>query len=248
MKIELQNIHKTYPGRAAAVLDDLTLTLESGRTTVLIGPSGCGKSTLIRLINGLVWPDRGGVQVDGVSVTPRNVNGLRRAMGYVVQDGGLFPHLTGYGNLALLPRAIGWTRQQIDTRIAELRELVHLRAETLSLRPRQLSGGQQQRLGLMRALMTDPAVLLFDEPLAALDPLIRRDLQNDLRAIFQRLRKTVLLVTHDLGEAGFFADHIVLMGRGRIVQQGSLADLVHRPADEFVTRFVNAQRSPLENL
>jgi len=203
---------------------------------------------LIRTVNGLVWPDAGVVKVRGTVLDRGNAHGIRRAMGYVIQDGGLFPHLTARGNLELLPRALGWPKERITARIEELRELTHLSAAALDRFPRELSGGQQQRVGLMRALMIDPEILLMDEPLAALDPLVRRDLQNDLREIFQRLKKTVLLVTHDLGEAGFFADTIVLMGQGRPLQQGSLADLVHRPADPFVTKFVNAQRSPLEAL
>ena len=167
-------------------------------------------------------------------------------MGYVIQDGGLFPHLTARGNAALVARFLGWDAERIDGRLDELVELTHFPADGLDRYPAQLSGGQRQRVSLMRALMLDPDVLLMDEPLGALDPMIRRDLQGELRAIFRSLGKTVVMVTHDLGEAGYFGDTIVLIREGRIVQRGSFRDLLTAPADAFVTEFVNAQRSPLD--
>ena len=169
---------------------------------------------------------------------------VRLRTGYVIQDGGLFPHLTARGNVTLLARHLGWDRPRIEARVAELAELTRFPADGLDRHPRQLSGGQRQRVGLMRALMLDPAALLLDEPLGALDPLVRADLQTELRDIFRSLGKTVVLVTHDLGEATFFADRVVLLRDGRVVQEGSPADLWHRPADPFVTRFVQAQRGP----
>jgi osmoprotectant transport system ATP-binding protein len=169
-------------------------------------------------------------------------------MGYVVQDGGLFPHLTARGNACVMAKYLSWQPARIDKRLDELVELTRFPRDSLDRYPFQLSGGQRQRVSLMRALMLDPDLLLLDEPLGALDPIIRSELQTDLREIFQRLHKTVVLVTHDLGEAGYLGDWLVLLRDGRIVQQGTLTDLVQTPVEPFVTRFVNAQRSPLETL
>jgi osmoprotectant transport system ATP-binding protein len=169
-------------------------------------------------------------------------------MGYVVQDGGLFPHLTASGNVALMARWLGWDRDRIAARLAELVGLTDFPADGLSRYPAELSGGQRQRVGLMRALMLDPDVLLLDEPLGALDPMIRYELQTDLRDIFRTLGKTVVMVTHDIGEAGYFGDSVVLLRDGAVVQQGSLRDLLDRPADPFVERFITAQRSLLDTL
>lgn len=240
---ELSGISKRYGTTEA--LRAVDLAVEPGRSTVLIGPSGCGKSTLLRLMIGLIRPDAGEVRFDGEAVTDGNAMRLRRKMGYVIQDGGLFPHLTARGNAALVARYLGWDGQRIDSRLNELVELTHFPADGLDRYPAQLSGGQRQRVSLMRALMLDPDVLLMDEPLAALDPMIRSNLQADLRTIFRQLAKTVVLVTHDLGEAGYFGDTIVLIREGRVVQVGSFRDLLDSPADAFVTEFVNAQRSPL---
>ncbi|HMC66784.1 MAG TPA: ATP-binding cassette domain-containing protein [Gemmataceae bacterium] len=242
--LKLRNVSKTY-GTASA-LRPTDLAIPAGQTTVLIGPSGCGKSTLLRLMIGLIRPDTGSVQFNGTPITPENVRDIRHRMGYVVQDGGVFPHLTAKGNVTLMARYLGWEGKRIDSRLGELAELTQFPADGLDRYPAQLSGGQRQRVSLMRALMLDPMVLLLDEPLGALDPIIRSELQDDLRRIFRTLGKTVVLVTHDLGEAGFFGDHIVLLRAGQNVQQGTLGDLMHSPADSFVTRFVNAQRSPLE--
>jgi osmoprotectant transport system ATP-binding protein len=244
--LELQGVSKSYDGRP--VLRPTDLTVQTGRTTVLIGPSGCGKSTLLRLMLGLLRPDAGTVRFAGTQVRPDNALELRRRMGYVVQDGGLFPHLTARGNIALLARYLGWAEPRVEGRLVELVHLTRFPADGLDRYPVQLSGGQRQRVGLMRALMLDPDVLLLDEPLGALDPIIRSELQDDLRRVFRELGKTVVLVTHDLGEAGFFGDVLVLLRDGQVVQQGTLADLVQAPADLFVTRFVNAQRIPLETL
>jgi osmoprotectant transport system ATP-binding protein len=240
---ELSNISKRY-GTAEAVRA-IDLAVMPSKTTVLIGPSGCGKSTLLRLMNGLIRPDAGRVRFDGETVTPDNAMLLRRKMGYVIQDGGLFPHLTARGNAALVARYLGWDGERIDSRLSELVELTHFPADGLDRYPAQLSGGQRQRVSLMRALMLDPDVLLMDEPLGALDPMIRNNLQMELRTIYRTLGKTVVMVTHDLSEAGYFGDTIVLMRKGRIVQVGPFRDLLDSPANPFVTEFVNAQRSPL---
>lgn len=244
--LQLSGVSKTY-GELVA-LHPTDLTFRPGSTTALLGPSGCGKSTLLRTIVGLVPPSSGVIRFDGVEVTRENIRAVRHRVGYMIQDGGLFPHLTIRDNVTLLARHLGWERRRIETRLEELAELTHLPRESLDRFPTQISGGQRQRASLMRALFLDPEALLLDEPMGALDPLIRSELQAELRGIFQSLRKTVVLVTHDIGEAGFLADLLVLFREGRIVQQGSLADLVQRPADKFVRQFINAQRSPLESL
>jgi osmoprotectant transport system ATP-binding protein len=240
---ELSNVSRRY-GTTKAV-SAIDLAVEAGKTTVLIGPSGCGKSTLLRLMIGLVEPDTGQVRFESEDLTRDNIMLLRRKMGYVIQDGGLFPHLTARGNAALVARHLGWHVGQIDARLDKLIQLTQFPADGLDRYPAQLSGGQRQRVSLMRALMLDPDVLLMDEPLGALDPMIRSSLQAELRAIYRTLGKTVIMVTHDLGEAGYFGDTIVLMRKGRIIQVGSFRDLLDSPAEAFVTEFVNAQRSPL---
>ena len=237
--IEYRDVSKTYGSVRA--LDRVSLEVERGRTTVLIGPSGCGKSTLLRLANGLTAPDTGEVRFEGRPVLPANVREIRTRMGYVIQEGGLFPHLTARENITLMARHMGWHRERVEVRVAELTDFVHLDAVLLSRYPGQLSGGQSQRASLLRALMLDPAVLLLDEPLGALDPMIRHDLQTELKEIFRGLQKTVLLVTHDLSEAAYFADHLVLLRAGRIEQNGTYDDLIQRPGSAFVTRFVEAQ-------
>ena len=238
----LRDVGKIYAGRPA--LGPLSLEVPAGRTTVLIGPSGCGKSTLVRLLIGLVRPDEGAILFDGVALTPATVRAVRLRVGYVIQDGGLFPNMTARQNVTLMARHLGRDRAMIAARVDSLAELTRFPADGLDRYLHQLSGGQRQRVGLMRALMLEPDALLLDEPLGALDPLVRADLQAELRDIFRTLGKTVVLVTHDLGEAAFFADRIVLLRDGRIAQQGSPGDLWHRPADPFVTRFVQAQRGP----
>src|SRR5262245_59185 len=204
---ELRGVSKRYGDSVA--LGPTDLDVPAGRTTILLGPSGCGKSTLLRLLVGLIVPDAGKVLFDGTPVTPATALGLRPRMGYVIQDGGLFPHLSARGNITLMARYLGWERSRLDARVAELAELTRFPADGLDRYPAQLSGGQRQRVGLMRALMLDPRALLLDEPLGALDPMVRSELQDDLRQIFRALGKTVVMVTHDLGEADFFADRIV---------------------------------------
>jgi len=241
--IRLNRVTKSYRGTIA--LDGVSLTFPQRQTTALIGPSGSGKSTLLASIVGLVSLDEGQVLIDAQPLTPQTALGLRRRMGYVIQDGGLFPHLTARDNIRLMATETGWPRERTATRIEEMCRLTRFPADALDRYPIELSGGQRQRVSLMRALMLDPDILLMDEPLGALDPMIRADLQDDLKTIFRSLGKTVILVTHDLGEAAFFGDAIVLMNDGRIVQQGTFDDLVQRPADPFVDRFVRAQMSRL---
>jgi osmoprotectant transport system ATP-binding protein len=238
--IALEHVTHSYPQVAA--LDDVSLRVAAGETVALIGPSGCGKSTLLKAVIGLVRPSRGRVAIDGVELQPSNELQLRRRVGYVIQSGGLFPHLSAVDNITLAARYLRRDAQWIEQRIDELADLVQLHREVLQRFPTNLSGGQSQRVSLMRALMLDPAVLLLDEPLGALDPMVRHGLQEELRSLFERLRKTVVLVTHDMAEAGFFANRLVLMRSGRIVQEGSYRDLASSPAAEFVREFVRAQR------
>jgi len=239
----LRNVEKAYAGQT--VLGPLALELPAGRTTVLIGPSGCGKSTLLRLLIGLVEPDAGEISFAGKPVTPATVRTVRLRVGYVIQDGGLFPHLTARRNVTLMARYLRLDRSAIAARVDELADLTRFPPDGLERYPHQLSGGQRQRVGLMRALMLNPDALLLDEPLGALDPIVRADLQAELREIFRLLAKTVVLVTHDLAEAAFFADRVVLLRDGQVVQEGSPGDLWHRPTDAFVTQFVQAQRGPV---
>jgi osmoprotectant transport system ATP-binding protein len=245
MMLELDDVSKRY--EATVALAPTSLRIIAGHTTVLIGPSGCGKSTLLRIMIGLVPPDAGTVRLDDTVVSADTVEQIRQRMGYVIQDGGLFPHLTAARNITLMARYLGWSAERIESRLAELVDLTRFPTDGLDRYPVQLSGGQRQRVSLMRALMLDPAVILLDEPLGALDPMMRSEMQTDLRDIFRKLGKTVVMVTHDMGEACFFADTIVLMREGRIVQVGSFDDMVERPEDDFVTQFIHAQRSPLED-
>jgi osmoprotectant transport system ATP-binding protein len=190
----------------------------------------------------LIEPDFGSVEFNGQSITPDMISDLRRRIGYVIQEGGLFPHLTARANVLLMARHVGKSENEMQNRLGDLCELTRFSANLLARYPVELSGGQRQRVGLMRALMLSPELLLLDEPLGALDPLVRASLQKDLREIFARLQQTVLFVTHDLAEAIYFGDEIVLMKEGRIVQKGSATDLREKPADPFVSEFINAQR------
>jgi osmoprotectant transport system ATP-binding protein len=244
--LELVGISKNYNGAPALAPTDLSVA--EAHTTVLIGPSGCGKSTLLRLIAGLIRPDGGHITVDGVPLAPENLMALRHRMGYVIQEGGLFPHLTARRNVALMAQHLGWDAARIEERLQELAELVRLAPSLIERYPAELSGGQRQRASLMRALMLDPPLLLLDEPLGALDPMIRYELQQELRAIFEKLAKTVVMVTHDIAEAAFFGHTLVLMREGRIVQQGGIQELARSPAEPFVADFITAQRGPMQQL
>ncbi len=238
--VRLVDVSKRYAG--ATALHSTNLPIERGKATVLIGPSGCGKSTLLRLIIRLIEPDSGSIEFNGEPITAENINVLRRRIGYVIQEGGLFPHLTARANVLLMARHIGNPQEETHNRLLELSELTRFSEKLLPRYPVELSGGQRQRISLMRALMLSPELLLLDEPLGALDPLVRASLQKDLKEIFTRLGQTVLFVTHDLAEAIYFADQIVLMNEGRIVQKGTISDLREKPVDPFVREFMNAQR------
>lgn len=238
--IAVDDLCKSFAGRI--VLHPTTLTVDAGRCLALVGPSGCGKSTLLRLIVGLIVPDRGRILVDGVLLTRQSMIAVRRRTGYVIQAGGLFPHMTAQENVSLLARHVGWPSDRIAARVRQLAALVRIEAALLERYPAQLSGGEQQRIGVMRALMLDPPVLLFDEPMGALDPISRGRLREDLKRIFLELRKTAVIVTHDLEEAATLGDEVALMRAGRIVQRGPIARLVEEPADDFVREFVARDR------
>lgn len=237
--VELRGVGKVYGSTVA--LHPIDLHIPEGKTTALIGPSGCGKSTLLRLIVDLIEPTSGSVSLNGSA--GKDALAIRREIGYVIQDGGLFPHLTARGNVTLAARNFGKDAGWIARRVEELAALTRFDPALLDRYPGELSGGQRQRVALMRALMLEPKLLLLDEPLGALDPMIRAALQEDLKRIFQELGQTVVFVTHDMGEAAYLADRIVLLKDGRIVQQGTLRDFQENPADPFVGHFLSAQRS-----
>ena len=239
----LQVLGLTKRFKTQVALDNISLTLNPRLTHILLGSSGSGKSTLLRAILGLISGDEGQVLFEGTDVRSMTPDVRAERMGYVPQEGGLFPHFTAFENVALVAKSRGWDDAKIQTRMDELTELVDLDKSLLEKYPRQLSGGQRQRVSIMRATFLNPEVLILDEPLGALDPLIRAELQTELKSIFAKLQKTVVLVTHDLGEAAYLGDSLILMHEGHVVQTGKLVDLVKSPATPFVSKFINAQRT-----
>ncbi|HUK66263.1 MAG TPA: ATP-binding cassette domain-containing protein [Anaeromyxobacteraceae bacterium] len=244
--LELRGVVKRL-GDSVAV-GPIDLRVAQGDRLAVVGPSGAGKSTLLKLLLGLEKPDAGTVVLGGAPLEGQDLLAVRRRIGYVVQGGGLFPHLTALRNAGLVARFLGWDAERIATRLAELAGLARLSKDLLDRYPAELSGGQAQRVALIRALVLDPEVLLLDEPLGALDPVTRSELQDDLALAFRRLGKTVVLVTHDLAEAALLCRRIALLREGGVVQEGTLEELVQHPVDPFVSRFVRAQRSALEVL
>jgi osmoprotectant transport system ATP-binding protein len=241
--IRLQHVTKRYPnGRVA--LDDLDLTIDAGELAVLVGPSGCGKTTTLRLINRLIDPTEGQVFVHGDDVATKDPVELRRQIGYVIQQVGLFPHLTIGSNVATVPRLLGWDKARVRSRVDDLLQLVGLDPAAYRDRyPHQLSGGQQQRVGVARALGADPPVLLMDEPFGALDPVARVRLQDELLSIQADVRKTIVFVTHDIDEAVKLGDRIAIFGDDhRLQQYATPAELLANPASDFVVSFVGAER------
>ncbi|MDX1997349.1 MAG: ATP-binding cassette domain-containing protein [Thermoanaerobaculia bacterium] len=229
-------------GRNVTALSAVSLDIAPGQTLALLGASGSGKTTLLRLVNRLVEPSSGRVLVNGRPVRELDPVRLRRGIGYVIQRGGLFPHLSVAQNVGLLAELEGWSRSRAMARVAEVLDLVGLpAAEFGSRRPRELSGGQQQRVGVARALLLDPPIVLLDEPFGALDPITREQLQNEFLALKKRMAKTQILVTHDVDEAFRLADRVALLEAGRLLQVGTEADFRQRPASPFVAEFVRAR-------
>ncbi len=240
----LREVTRGFGGRLA--VRGVSLEVPRERTTVLLGESGSGKSTLLRLMAGLLAPDSGEILLEGAPVTPRTGPELRRRMGFGLQSGGLFPHLTAADNVTLLARALRRPAEWRERRLGQLTGLVRLEPDVLARWPVQLSGGQRQRVSLMRALMLVPAVVLLDEPLGALDPVTRAELQQELRQVFRSLGTTVVLVTHDLDEAALLGDRVALMHEGRLVQVGPVEELAAHPADPWVARFLAGWHGRME--
>ncbi|HYF54468.1 MAG TPA: ABC transporter ATP-binding protein [Salinarimonas sp.] len=242
--IALEGVSKIYPGLPRPAVDDLTLMVPEGRTCVLIGPSGCGKTTTMRMVNRLIEPTQGRIVVEGEDVTHADPVSLRRRIGYVIQQIGLFPHMTIAQNVATVPELLGWPSARVAARVDEMLALVGLDPGGVRDRyPRHLSGGQRQRVGVARALAADPPVMLMDEPFGAVDPLVRTHLQDEFLSILRRLRKTVILVTHDIDEAIRMGDLVAVLKDGRLVQCDSPDRLLAVPANAFVADFVGADRA-----
>jgi osmoprotectant transport system ATP-binding protein len=244
--ITLEHVSKVFESNSGSVraVDDVSFEVEAGALHVLIGPSGSGKTTTMRMINRLETISEGTIAIDGRDVRAMDVVDLRRSIGYVIQQGGLFPHFTVAENVSVVPRLLGWSRSRRRERAEELLALVGLPSAQFADRfPRQLSGGQQQRVGVARALAADPPIILMDEPFGAVDPITRKQLQRELRRIQAEVHKTIVFVTHDIGEAFLLGDRIVLMAEGRIVQNGTPADLLRNPASPFVIEFIGEDRS-----
>lgn len=241
--IRLHDVTKTFAGSAEPAVGGLSLTIDEGETVVLIGPSGCGKTTTLKMINRLIEPTSGVIEVAGTDVTTEPAHELRRRIGYVIQQVGLLPHRTVAQNVATVPRLLGWERPRIDARVDELVELVGLEATMRDRYPAELSGGQQQRVGVARALAADPPVLLMDEPFGAVDPIVRANLQQELRALQARLGKTIVLVTHDIDEAITLGDRVAVLAVGGILEQFDTPDeILTRPANRFVESILGRDR------
>ena len=238
--IDIEHVHKRFPDFTRDAVEDCSLSVESGELTVLLGPSGSGKTTLLKLVNRLYEPDAGRILIEGVDAHTIDAPLLRRRIGYVIQQVGLFPHLRVEQNIATVPELLGWSRPRIEARIDELLDLVGLPRSYRRRSPRQLSGGEQQRVGLARALAADPHIMLMDEPFGALDAITRARLQDEFRTIQQKLHKTILFVTHDVDEALRLADRMAIMRSGRVVQHDRPLAIVTRPHDEFVRQLVTS--------
>ena len=242
--VAFRKVTKRYPGSDAPAVEDLSLDVPAGEICVLVGPSGCGKTTAMRMVNRTVEITSGEIEIGGTPVGDRSPAQLRREIGYVIQQIGLFPHRTIAQNIATVPGLVGWERDRIAARVTELLELISLPAEVADRYPSQLSGGQQQRVGVARALAADPPVMLMDEPFGAIDPINRERLQNEFLRLQAEIRKTILFVTHDIDEAIKMGDRIAIMRQGgHLAQFATPAELLMAPADEFVEDFVGADRA-----
>jgi osmoprotectant transport system ATP-binding protein len=243
-ELELRSVSKRYPGQQQAAIQELSFTVPAGEVCVLVGPSGSGKTTTMRLINRMIALTSGDILLGGSSVLEREPRALRREIGYVIQQVGLFPHQTVAENVATVPRLLGWNGARVAARVAELLELVGLEGSIRERYPAQLSGGQRQRVGVARALAADPPLMLMDEPFGAIDPINRGRLQDEFLALQHKVRKTVVFVTHDVDEAIKMGDRIAILREGGVLAQyDTPAAILSRPADEFVARFVGADRA-----
>jgi osmoprotectant transport system ATP-binding protein len=241
--IRLERLSKSYPGSDRPAVDALDLTIPTGELVALVGPSGCGKTTTLKMINRLIEPTEGTVWVGGTDVRTLPAHELRRGIGYVIQQSGLFPHRKVGDNIATVPKLLGWDKARIATRVAELADLLGLDPGMLGRYPAALSGGQQQRVGVARALAADPPVLLMDEPYSAVDPIVRARLQDELLHLQREVRKTIVLVTHDIDEAIKLADRIVVLNIGGVLEQaGPPEELLRAPANDFVADFMGDDR------
>jgi osmoprotectant transport system ATP-binding protein len=238
--IVADQVSKQFPGAGRPAVDRCSFAVEQGQFVVFLGPSGCGKTTLLKMINRLYEPTSGRIMVGGTDATQLPVTELRRRIGYVIQQTGLFPHMRIEANIAVVPRLLGWPKERIDTRIDELLDLIGLPHEYRRRYPRQLSGGEQQRVGIARALAADPAIMLMDEPFGAIDAISRTRLQGELLSLQRKLHKTILFVTHDVEEALRLADKIIVMQEGRILQFDTPLRILTTPADAFVAKLVDA--------
>ncbi|MBM7644927.1 osmoprotectant transport system ATP-binding protein [Scopulibacillus daqui] len=239
--LKFDNVTKIYEGGKKAV-DKMNLEVEKGEFIVFIGPSGCGKTTTMKMINRLIEPSEGTIYINGEDIMKKDPVKLRRSIGYVIQQIGLFPHMTIRDNIALVPKLLKWPESERRARAEELLKLVHLPPEYLDRYPHELSGGQQQRIGVLRALAADPPLILMDEPFGALDPITRDSLQEEFKNLQQSLGKTIVFVTHDMDEAIQLADRIVIMRDGKLVQVGTPDEILRNPANDFVEEFIGKER------
>ncbi|MCY8198375.1 MULTISPECIES: choline ABC transporter ATP-binding protein OpuBA [Bacillus] len=239
--LTLENVSKTYKGGKKAV-NNVNLKIAKGEFICFIGPSGCGKTTTMKMINRLIEPSAGKIFIDGENIMDQDPVELRRKIGYVIQQIGLFPHMTIQQNISLVPKLLKWPEQQRKERARELLKLVDMGPEYLDRYPHELSGGQQQRIGVLRALAAEPPLILMDEPFGALDPITRDSLQEEFKKLQKTLHKTIVFVTHDMDEAIKLADRIVILKAGEIVQVGTPDDILRNPADEFVEEFIGKER------
>ncbi|GED04445.1 betaine/proline/choline family ABC transporter ATP-binding protein [Bacillus atrophaeus] len=239
--LTLENVSKNYKGGKKAV-NSINLKIEKGEFICFIGPSGCGKTTTMKMINRLIEPSSGTISIDGENIMEQDPVELRRKIGYVIQQIGLFPHMTIQQNIALVPKLLKWPEEKRKERARELLKLVDMGPEYLDRYPHELSGGQQQRIGVLRALAAEPPLILMDEPFGALDPITRDSLQEEFKKLQKTLHKTIVFVTHDMDEAIKLADRIVILKAGEIVQVGTPDEILRNPADEFVEEFIGKER------
>ena len=242
--IKIEHLEKHF--HKVKAVDDISFEVKEHENLILLGTSGCGKTTTLKMLNRLIEPTKGSITINGKNILDQSPEVLRRGIGYVLQNHGLFPHYTIAENIAIVPQLLKWDSKRIKDRISELMEKLHLSTEYLSAYPNQLSGGQQQRVGLARALMADPPVLLMDEPFGALDNVTRSNIQAEFKELDELKRKTIIMVTHDVKEAFELGDRICLMDKGKIIQNGTPSELLFKPANNFVKGFLKDQRLQLE--